>query len=81
MSRSIYRGPWRAEHADRFARDILPAYSPELNPIERVRKLARRRCLHNHYFARLDGVLHAVESQLALWTNPDNTLLRLCVIT
>jgi transposase len=34
---------WREEHADRFALDYLPAYSPELNPIERVWKLTRRR--------------------------------------
>src|SRR6266851_7857987 len=38
---------WREKHADRFALDFLPPYSPELNPIERVWKLTRRRCLHN----------------------------------
>jgi hypothetical protein len=27
---------WREEHAHRFALDCLPAYSPELHPIERV---------------------------------------------
>src|SRR2546422_205322 len=47
---------WREQHVDRFALDYLPAYSPELNPIERVWKLTRRRCLHNRYFAHLDDV-------------------------
>jgi transposase len=31
--------------------DYLSPYSLELNPIERVWKLTRRRCLHNRYFA------------------------------
>ena len=47
---------WREEHADDFALDYLPPYSPELNPIERVWKLTRRRCLHNRYFPQLDEV-------------------------
>jgi hypothetical protein len=41
--------PWREYHAHHFALDFLPAYSPELNPLERVWKLTRRRCLHNRY--------------------------------
>jgi transposase len=36
--------PWREQHAHHFALDFLPAYSPQLNPIERVWKLTRRRC-------------------------------------
>jgi transposase len=38
--------PWREQHAHHFALDFLPAYSPQLNPIERVWKLTRRRCLY-----------------------------------
>jgi len=72
---------WREEHATRFALDYLPPYSPELNPIERVWKLTRRRCLHNRYFAHLDDVLPAVENQFAAWTQPNNTLRRLCALT
>jgi len=41
---------WRQEVAGHFVLHFLPPYSPELNPIERVWKLIRRRCLHNHYF-------------------------------
>ncbi len=32
---------------------FLPPYSPELNPIERARKLAMRSCTHNLLFADL----------------------------
>jgi transposase len=44
--------------------DYLPPYSPELNPIERVWKLTRRRCLHNRYFSQLDEVITAVEAEV-----------------
>src|SRR6266853_2130777 len=50
---------WREEHAQDFGLDYLPPYSPELNPIERVWKLTRRRCLHNRYFSDLDKVIDA----------------------
>lgn len=69
---------WRVEHAARFTLDYLPAYSPELNPIERIWKLTRRRCLHNRYFGHLDDVVKAVESEFARWTKPNDTLRRLC---
>src|SRR2546429_3302235 len=47
---------WRRKVAGHFCLHFLPPYSPELNPIERVWKLVRRRCLHNRYFAALDDV-------------------------
>jgi transposase len=72
---------WREEHADRFVLDYLPPYSPELNPIERVWKLTRRRCLHNRYFGHLNEVIVAVEDQFTQWIKPNDTLRRLCAIT
>jgi len=72
---------WRKKHAQHFGLDFLPAYSPELNPIERVWKLTRRRCLHNRYFATLDQVILAVETEFANWTTRNHTLRRLCAIT
>jgi len=68
---------WREEHADDFALDYLPPYSPELNPIERVWKLTRRRCLHNRYFPKLDAVIAAVEAEFDQWTGRHETLRRL----
>lgn len=72
--------PWREDQADRFALDFLPAYSPELNPIERVWKLTRRLCLHNRYFQHLDTVITAVENEFAKWTTRNEILRRLCAI-
>jgi transposase len=72
---------WRQDHTKAFALDLLPPYSPELNPAERVWKLTRRKRLHNRYFPCLDDVIAAVEEQFNLWASPNNTLRRLCAIT
>ena len=71
----------REQEAERFRLDFLPPYSPELNPTERVGKLTRRLCVHNRYFASLEDVALAVETEFANWTKPNNTLRRLCAIT
>lgn len=71
---------WRKEVARYFSLHFLPPYSPELNPIERVWKLIRRRCLHNRYFATLDEVITAVTPSFQLWSRPNTTLQRLCSI-
>lgn len=72
--------PWRDAHADRFVLDYLPPYSPDLNPIERVWKLTRRRATHNRYFPALDEVITAVEDEFDLWARGNDTLRRLCAI-
>ena len=72
---------WREQQSPMFELDFLPPYSPQLNPIERVWKLTRRLCLHNRYFGFLEGVVEAVEEQFADWSNPNETLRRLCAIT
>jgi transposase len=71
---------WREEHADHFALDYLPPYSPDLNPVERVWKLTRRRCLHNRHFATLNEVITVVETEFASWSTRNETLRRLCAI-
>jgi hypothetical protein len=52
-----------------------------LNPIERVWKLTRRRCLHNRYFPELDAVIEAAETEFDGWASRNDTLRRLCAIT
>ena len=78
---ALLHKPWREQHAEDFSLDYLPPYSPELNPIERVWKLTRRQCLHNRYFATLDEVVTAVETEFAGWSRRNDTLRRLCAIT
>ena len=71
---------WRHKYQDDFSLDYLPPYSPDLNPIERVWKLTRRKCLHNRYFANLDEVVTAAESTFEDWRLGNETLRRLCAI-
>lgn len=72
---------WREMHAPEFQLYFLPPYSPELNPIERVWKLTRRKCIHNEYFAELDNLIETLELQFELWSEPNLTLRTLCAIT
>jgi transposase len=69
---------WRNQVNDHFELHFLPPYSPELNPIERVWKLIRRRCLHNQYFPNLEDVVAAITPSLRRWSRPNPTLARLC---
>jgi len=71
---------WRDLHRADFQLYFLPPYSPELNPIERVWKLTRRKCLHNQYFSRLDQVTESVENQFQLWSKDNFTVRQLCAI-
>jgi len=59
---------------------FLPPYSPQLAPIERVWKLARRMATHNRFFATLSELLTAVEKCFARWRQPNSVLRRLCGI-
>jgi len=71
---------WRQKCQDKFLLEFMPPYSPELNPIERVWKLARRKATHNQYFPKLDDVIYAVESVFETWRQSNNTLKTLCAI-
>ena len=42
---------WIAANADRIELHYLPAYSPELNPVEGVWRVTKRKSTHNRYFA------------------------------
>lgn len=72
--------PFLRQHRRVLTLCFLPPYSPQLNPIERVWKLARRLATHNRYFATLDELLDAVQERFALWRNPNSQLARLCGI-
>lgn len=71
---------WLEEHKDVIELEFLPPYSPDLNVIERVWKLTRRLCTHNHYFPTLEDLAEAVTAQLKLWEKPNSLLRRLCAI-
>jgi transposase len=72
--------PWLHEHRRSVRLLFLPAYSPQLAPIERVWKLTRRLATHNRYFATLDEVLAAVQTCFDRWQKSNPVLQRLCGI-
>jgi transposase len=72
--------PWIEKHHERFKLEFLPPHSPELNPIERVWKLARTLCTHNLYFPQLEELVRTVSVQLIAWSKPNETLCTLCCI-
>lgn len=72
--------PFLTERRHLVSLSFLPPYSPELNPIERVWKLARKLCTHNQYFPLLADLVTAVSAQLELWRRPNPVLSRLCGI-
>lgn len=73
--------PLLTKHRDCLRLEFLPAYSPDLNPIERVWKLTRRICTHNVHFEKLFQLKNTVQEQHAKWKKPNITLTRLCCIT
>jgi transposase len=72
--------PFFKRHRDKLALEFLPAYSPALNPIERVWKLTRKLCTHNAYFEKLETLVDAVSRQHMVWNVPNDTLRKLCCI-
>jgi transposase len=72
--------PFLKNHRDRLALEFLPAYSPELNPIERVWKLTRKLCTHNTYFEKIETLIDAVGTEHKIWNVPNETLRKLCCI-
>jgi len=72
--------PWLTKNNAKIQLLFLPPYSPDLNNIERVWKMARRICTHNRYFATIDELLDVVKRQMKIWSKPNETLRKLCCI-
>lgn len=67
------------KHSNRIELLFLPPYSPELNPIERVWKLTRKRITHNHFFCTMAELRCELMSQFFWWnTDYNNPLRTLC---
>jgi transposase len=69
--------PWLDEHKEEIVLDVLPPYSPHLNPIERVWKQTRQKTTHNRYFPALSDIVQAVRVQFSPWSLPNDVLTRL----
>ena len=67
-----------SKNQKRIQRAFLPSYSPELNSIERVWRITRRRVTHNRYFPDMQSLEQALVNQFAQWNHPNETLKILC---
>ena len=72
--------PWLKKHHRLVRLEFLPAYSTELDHVERVWKLTRRLCTHNCYFETLDELVATVFDQFDTWGKPNKNLRRLCAV-
>lgn len=59
---------------------LIVLLCPDLNPIERVWKLARKCCTHNEYFPTLDSIAHAVEHKFDEWAPGSEVHRKFCAI-
>jgi transposase len=64
---------------DRLTLLFLPPYSPDLNPIERVWRITRRKATHNRYFGSVSELRSALVTQFQHWQSPNSFLKVLCV--
>lgn len=62
----------------RLVRVFLPPYSPELNPIERIWRITRRKITHDRYFESVQELHTALSDQFLKWETPNQTLKVLC---
>lgn len=71
---------WLLANRDKIRLMFLPPYSPDLNSIERVWKITRRKCTHNRYFSALEELEVVIRKQMNRWSTPNETLHKLCCI-
>lgn len=70
--------PFLQKHQSHLTLAFLPSYSPELNPIERVWRITRRKVTHNRYFPKIEDLREALANQFAQWSYPNESLKVLC---
>ena len=70
--------PEYADIRERMTPVSLPPYSPDLNPIEQVWRVARREVAHNTYFPDAGSLAEALDAYFAGLRRPNDKLASLC---
>ena len=70
----------RTQADGRLMLEPQPAYSPELNPEERIWKWMRRVVTHNHWFATLQEEIQAIQNFFCYLAGRKAEVRRLCAI-
>lgn len=58
--------------------EMLPPYSPDLNPIEQVWRITRRENTHNVFFPTLAKLEEVIDDAFDAWSKPNEQLRKLC---
>ena len=58
--------------------EMLPPYSPDLNPIEQVWRITRRENTHNVFFPTLEKLEKTIDDAFSAWSKPNEQLKTLC---
>lgn len=56
----------------------LPPYSPDLNPIEQIWRIARREKTHNRYFPSVQALKNTMDKYFEGFATPNEQLKKLC---
>lgn len=57
---------------------MLPPYSPDLNPIEQVWRIVRRKYTHNRFFRSPAALKEQLDVPFTKWAEPNEELKSLC---
>jgi hypothetical protein len=68
------------EAAGRFVLTPHPAYSPALNPEERIWQWMRRVVTHNYWFETLQAAMHAIQDFFCSLAGRKEEVRRLCAL-
>ena len=58
--------------------EMMPPYSPDLNPIEQVWRITRKENTHNVFFPTLRALESVVDEAFSAWGKPNERLRTLC---
>jgi transposase len=72
--------PFLQKHKDKLELMFLPAYSPDLNPIERVWWYMRKKITHNRYIKTMKERMAAFWKMFSHFQKPNEELKRVCEI-
>ena len=72
--------PFLVSHSDDLEMMFLPAYSPDLNPIERVWWFMRKKITHNRYLETLKERKAKFWTMFSHYLQPNEDLKTICVL-
>lgn len=70
--------PFLEKHQDKLEMIFLPAYSPDLNPVERVWWYMRKKISNNRYVDSLDNRMIHFWKMFSHYQRPNKFIIQLC---